>query len=295
MLHRARSGGRYAAFSGPAAGPDLICRFMLASIDFSRIASLVRGAAGCAALSLAAGVQVSAAQTPAVPLAETQRPDAQSPVSRKPEALRPDTMEARVAACTGCHGEQGRAGQDGYYPRLAGKPQEYLYHQLLNFRDGRRRYSPMNRLLRGLPDAYLHEIAGYFAGRQVPYPPPAAPGAPAATLEQGRALALLGDPARGLPACAACHGDSLSGLAPAIPGLLGLPRDYIGAQIGGWKNGLRQAAAPDCMAQIADKLTPEDIGALSAWLAAQAVAEPYVPQAAQSSRLPLECGSQARR
>jgi cytochrome c553 len=35
--------------------------------------------------------------------------------------LRPDTMQARVAACTACHGEQGRAGTDGYYPRLAGK------------------------------------------------------------------------------------------------------------------------------------------------------------------------------
>ncbi|HYG42761.1 MAG TPA: cytochrome C, partial [Bordetella sp.] len=52
--------------------------------------------------------------------------------------LQPDTMRARVAACTACHGEQGKAGTDGYYPRLAGKPRDYLYHQLLNFRDGLR-------------------------------------------------------------------------------------------------------------------------------------------------------------
>ncbi|MCR2683482.1 c-type cytochrome, partial [Salmonella enterica] len=84
----------------------------------------------------------------------------------------------------------------------------------------------------------------------------------AATLEAGRKLALSGDAARGLPACAACHGASLGGVLPAIPGLLGLPRDYVGSQIGSWKNGLRRAAAPDCMADIAHKLTPEDIGAL---------------------------------
>ena len=33
-----------------------------------------------------------------------------------------DTMAQRTLACTACHGEQGRAGPDGYYPRLAGKP-----------------------------------------------------------------------------------------------------------------------------------------------------------------------------
>jgi len=209
--------------------------------------------------------------------------------------LQPGTMQARVAACTACHGDQGRAGQDGYYPRLAGKPRDYLYHQLLNFRDGLRQYRPMNHLLQGLPDDYLREIAGYFADQHVPYPPPAAAGAPATLLEHGRRLATVGDAARGLPACAACHGDAFGGLAPAIPGLLGLPRDYIGAQIGGWKNGLRRAAAPDCMADVADKLQAEDIAALSAWLAAQPVAEPYVPQPTGTLRLPAECGSQAQR
>ena len=50
----------------------------------------------------------------------------------------PDTMARRTMACTGCHGEQGRATSDGYYPRNAGKPAGYLYNQLLKFRDGRR-------------------------------------------------------------------------------------------------------------------------------------------------------------
>jgi len=208
--------------------------------------------------------------------------------------LQPDTMRARVAACTACHGEQGKAGADGYYPRLAGKPRDYLYHQLLNFRDGLRQYRPMTHLLAGLPDDYLLEIAAYFADQHVPYPPPVRAAVSADMLEQGRMLAVQGDRARGLPACVACHGAALSGLAPAIPGLLGLPRDYIGAQIGGWKNGLRHAAAPDCMGDIANKLTPQDIGALSAWLSSRPVVEPYVPDPAGSLNLPAECGSQAQ-
>jgi len=209
--------------------------------------------------------------------------------------LRPDTMAARVAACTACHGEQGRAGADGYYPRLAGKPADYLYHQLLNFRDGRRQYRPMAHLLSGLPDAYLREIASYFAEQHVPYPPPARPDGGAAMLAAGRALAFEGDRARGLPACASCHGAELGGMLPAIPGLLGLPRDYIGSQIGAWKNGLRHAAPPDCMADVAGRLTPADIAALAAWLSSQPVPAAYAPQPADAAQLPAECGSQARR
>ena len=49
-----------------------------------------------------------------------------------------DTIAQRVVACTGCHGKEGRAAPDGYYPRIAGKPAGYLYNQLLHFRDGRR-------------------------------------------------------------------------------------------------------------------------------------------------------------
>src|SRR5690606_3926273 len=54
------------------------------------------------------------------------------------EQLIPGTMEARVAACVHCHGANGRAGPDGFYPRIAGKPAGYLFAQLVSFRDGGR-------------------------------------------------------------------------------------------------------------------------------------------------------------
>ncbi len=204
-------------------------------------------------------------------------------------SLQPNTMAARVAACTLCHGEQGRAGADGYYPRLAGKPQDYLYHQLLNFRDGRRQYRPMQHLLQDLPDDYLYKIAGYFADQRIPYPAAERPLASAAVLEQGRVLAMTGDATRGLPACIACHGATLAGVEPAIPGLLGLANDYLVSQLGAWQHGLRHAASPDCMADVASTLSPSDVQAVSAWLSAQAVIEPYVAEPAGSVTLPVEC------
>lgn len=81
-----------------------------------------------------------------------------------------DSMAQRLLACTGCHGAQGRAGADGFYPRLAGKPEGYLFNQLLNIRDGRRHYAPMRALLEPLTDTYLLDIARYFSRLELPYP-----------------------------------------------------------------------------------------------------------------------------
>jgi cytochrome c553 len=204
-----------------------------------------------------------------------------------------DTMAQRVLACTGCHGREGRAGPDGYYPRIAGKPAGYLFNQLRNFRDERRHYELMNGLLALLDDAYLREIAGYFAGLDLPYPPPLAAAGSAELRARGEALVRRGDPARSLPACNDCHGAAMTGRAPFVPGLLGLPRDYLNAQLGAWRTGQRRALAPDCMAEVARKLAPEEIGAVSAWHAAQ----PVPPHAAAASdagaALPLPCGGVA--
>jgi len=199
-------------------------------------------------------------------------------------------MAQRAKACTGCHGEQGRAAADGYYPRLAGKPAAYLHEQLRAFRDGRRRYALMTELIEPLSDAYLRELAEYFAALEVPYPPPQAPTATASALERGRALALQGDAGRGLPPCTDCHGPALAGTSPGIPALLGLPRDYVNAQLGAWREGSRRSRAPDCMAEIARRLAPEDIGALSQWLAAQPVLSGRRARAQPDQPLPLRCG-----
>jgi len=200
-----------------------------------------------------------------------------------------DSLEQRIKACTACHARQEK--QNAYFPRIAGKPAGYLYNQLINFREGRRQYPLMTYMVEHLPDAYLREIAEYFS-EQHPTPPPAQPSnAGAVALARGRQLVLQGDSAKKIPACIACHGAQLAGVAPAIPGLLGLPRDYINAQFGAWKNGVRRAQAPDCMAQIAERLSTEDVGAISAWLGTQVASDETRPATSIALPLPLHCGS----
>lgn len=222
---------------------------------------------------------------------------AAAPVAQAAPPTFEDSIAQRTKACTACHGEQGRAGPDGFYPRLAGKPAAYLYNQLLNFRDGRRHYGLMTRLVDPLTDAYLWEIAQYFASLHIPYPPPSAQATRAApdVLARGRQLALQGDPVVRLPACAQCHGHTLTGALPQVPGLLGLPADYLTAQLGGWKTGQRRAHAPDCMASVVQRLSDQDAHAVVSWLAAQPVPAdarpaPQLPEVPPDSR-ELKCGS----
>jgi cytochrome c553 len=203
----------------------------------------------------------------------------------------PDTLAQRLQPCMACHGAQGRASREGYLPRIAGKPAGYLYQQLLHFRDGRRQNATMARLLAQQTDAYLREMAGHFAALDLPHAPAVPSPAPAALLARGQALATQGDAARQLPACSACHGLRLTGLQPAVPGLLGLPRDYLIGQLGAWQTGQRHAIAPDCMAQIAKRLTPDDVGAVATWLAAQPVPSPAQADASAPGPVPLPCGS----
>ena len=199
-------------------------------------------------------------------------------------------MAQRTLACTGCHGAQGRAAPDGYYPRLAGKPAGYLYNQLLNFREGRRHYGLMTQLIAPLSNAYLMEIAQYFSNLDVPYPAPMPAKQDSALQARGKQLVLTGDAARGVPACVQCHGTAMTGVAPNVPGLLGLPRDYLNAQLGAWKAGKRRAHAPDCMQAVVARLSDEDIKAVSNYLAAQALPANTKPA---SNAPPLAAGQAA--
>src|SRR5262249_3099913 len=88
--------------------------------------------------------------------------------SPQPTERAPDTLEARLLACAPVHVRQGEGAKSGYFPRFAGKPAGYLLNQLVAFRDGRRRYSPMNYLLEYLPDPYLQKMADYFTALRPP-------------------------------------------------------------------------------------------------------------------------------
>lgn len=237
--------------------------------DFPRIASTLTAAG----LTLLAAVVANPGQ--AAPAATGSTASAAStaaaPAIRSGNTRVEDSMAQRLQACTPCHGHEGVATASGYFPRIAGKPEGYLFEQLMNFKEGRRGHTVMRQLVTPLSAAYLQEIAGHFAALNLPYPPPEPPSATAEVLQRGKQLIFEGDASLRLPACIQCHGQAMTGVLPATPGLLGLSKDYLVAQLGAWRNGLRAAREPDCMKTISLRMKESDIHAVSAYLSSQAL------------------------
>lgn len=219
------------------------------------------------------------------------RSQAQGRAGAPAPAVVENTMAQRMQACVMCHGKEGRATNAGYFPRIAGKPAGYLLNQLQNFREGRRHNATMNHLMQHMSDEYLQEIANYFSSLDLPYPPARAS---ALSVDQQRAaetLVFKGAPDRNIPACVACHGANMAGRQPAMPGLLTLPPDYLIGQLGAWRTGQRHAKVPDCMADIAKRLTPEEVGTVARWLSSQTLPTGTKPEPAGGHPLPVRCGS----
>ena len=208
-----------------------------------------------------------------------------------------DTIEQRLQACVVCHGERGGGVADAAFPRLAGQPAAYLVAQMKAFRDRRRLYAPMNFLMSRQTDEYFAEIAAYFAAQdpdRAVIDARRGGAADARTLERGRLLVFDGRADAGLPPCAACHGPHLVGTLPAIPALAGMPRDFLIEQVGTWKTGGYRgpkpgSREPNCMAQVATRMSGDDIVAAASWLSLQHVdGRPTT----RPGPLPLDCGSE---
>ena len=199
------------------------------------------------------------------------------------------SIAERVKPCAACHGEAGHSSTEVYYPSIAGKPAGYLHQQLLNFRDGRRHNAIMQPMLATLSDAYLREMAEYFAAQPLSIATHTA-NASDQRLALGRSLVEHGDAARNIPACSACHGAELKGTQPSIPGLRGLGTDYLSAQLGAWRTGVRKATAPDCMGQIAQGLSLDEIAAATAWIASLPPLPDARPAEQPEAELPMRCG-----
>ncbi len=82
----------------------------------------------------------------------------------------PDNGEEINEVCAGCHGEFGKGGKQGEYPRLAGQPPGFLARQLHLFRDRKRPNLAMVEYVdeRQMPDEDIRDISAYLADIQIP-------------------------------------------------------------------------------------------------------------------------------
>ncbi|WP_374485780.1 cytochrome c [Zoogloea sp.] len=164
--------------------------------------------------------------------------------------------------CKECHNPDGNSTV-AEYPRLGGQQAAYLYKQLRDFRDGRRRNVIMQALTQELGDTELANVAAHFAAQ------PVMKGAVPSTSALGRSLFEQGDSARGIPACSACHGaDGKGGAAGSLayPAIGGQHRFYLRGQLQDWRSDTRRNSPDGVMNQIAKSLGDKDIEALADYL-----------------------------
>ncbi len=176
-------------------------------------------------------------------------------------------------ACFTCHGLEGRGNGAGS-PRLAGLDPGYLERQLEAYADGRRAHEQMSWIAKQLDPRERKAVSFYYAGR--PFE------AGAAKVAGRLPLYHDGDPSRGLPACAACHGGEGQGIGPANPPLAGQPAAYLAAQLDLWSKAKRRNDPGDVMLRISQLLTPSERAALADY-AAGLSARPSSPQSQATS------------
>jgi cytochrome c553 len=170
--------------------------------------------------------------------------------------------EIATHVCFSCHGPGGQ-NDNPMFPILAAQQPGYVENQLNAFRAHSRAEPTAQHFMWGIAsrdiDAKLiAAMAHYFAEQ-----PPAKgiPGDPVLVAE-GNALFHAGDPSRGLPACASCHGADAHGAGP-FPRLAGQHKDYLLKQLHLIKDAVRNAPV---MHGVADKLSDSEMVALATYL-----------------------------
>jgi len=153
----------------------------------------------------------------AVALAAAHAPTLAADMARAEEIVK--------GQCAMCHGEQGESSSP-VFPRLAGQHAAYVARQLADYKSGRRQSTTMQPMVQDLVPADFPALGAYFEKQ----PTSAHPVADPELAQVGRFIYLRGNADSGVPACAACHGETGQG-TETLPRLAGQHVRYTERQL----------------------------------------------------------------
>ena len=170
----------------------------------------------------------------------------------------------KAATCLACHGQGGNSANPDW-PKLAGQHASFTYRSLQVLKSGHRQAPMMQPQAMPLNDQDMKDLAAYFSTQ------PASPGvASPDAVKVAQPLYRNGDAARGLPACAACHGPQGHGNAGAgYPRIGGQHAKYAARMLHLYKGQTGMAmenSQTSTMAAVAGKLTDAEIDALASYI-----------------------------
>ena len=171
-----------------------------------------------------------------------------------PPAAAGGGVEAKAQTCFTCHGQNGNS-TDPTCPTLAGQNSRYIYLQLKDFKEGRRKDPKMTPMAEPLSRDDMLALADFFSRQKQA---PSGFKADAAKVAAGRKKAeeVL---------CSMCHGGEFVG-QNEIPRVAGQKYEYVKKQLEDFKAKRRTNDAGN-MTSVAGTLSDADIDNLAQYIA----------------------------
>ena len=118
-----------------------------------------------------------------------------------------DAGKVKAASCVACHGADGNSlAATPNFPNIAGQSTSYIYKQLTEFKEGKRKDPTMNAMVLPLDDQAMQDVAAFFSSQKIK-----AGTADPALDDAGKAIYKGGIAEIGVPACMGCHGPAGNG------------------------------------------------------------------------------------
>jgi cytochrome c553 len=159
----------------------------------------------------------------------------------------------KAKACAACHGADGNSAM-GTFPNLAGQTWRYIYMQLQDFKEGRRKDPVMSPMAEPLSKQDMIDIANFFAAQRAR---PSSFNADETKIKLGKAKADA-------TLCVMCHLGAFAG-QNEIPRVAGQQYDYIVKQLKDFKARTRTNDAGN-MTSVSRTLSDTDIENLAHYI-----------------------------
>jgi cytochrome c553 len=168
--------------------------------------------------------------------------------------------------CATCHAADGNSVQPAN-PKLAGQIPEYILKQLANFKpEAGGKADRANPVMAGFAATLsaddARDIAAFLASQK----PSAGAARNKDTVVIGQRLWRGGDMAKGIAACASCHGANGAGVPAQYPRLAGQHAEYTESQLKAFRARERSNDAAGMMRSIAARMSDAEIRAVSDYI-----------------------------
>jgi cytochrome c553 len=181
------------------------------------------------------------------------------------QAAKADPAQAHqivTNVCAACHAADGNSVSP-VNPVLAGQHADYIAKQLANFKSGERKNPIMVGMAATLSPQDMNNIGAYFEAQKPKVRAARTPD----LIKLGQQIYRGGIAAKGVAACASCHGPNGAGIPAQFARVAAQYSEYSAAQLQAFRAGERTNDPGKMMRTIAARLSDQEIKSVSEYMA----------------------------